>query len=241
MASREELHPQEPPGPNRGDDPSVPGERDAQWGESIDFECLGCGGCCTNTTPFVTPSDVWNLSRAIGVSTGDFLEGYLVVRPDRITAASGVVPLLCLDEPAPSLMCRFLDPSSRRCRVYLSRPLACRMFPAGVRHERSGDGRWDDRLILVDPLPECRGYGRSVNTVREYLEGTVNHRDLENSRDFAAFCEEVFAGRPDLRENEDFGDAFLAALFDLDSRPGGRFEERYEAGKRLVRSWVRGS
>lgn len=216
----------------------APGETNASVTDPIGFECRGCGGCCTNTTPFVTPLDAWNLSRRLGVETGRLLQDYLIIREDRITPTSGTVPLLCLDQPGPGLMCRFLDPVSRRCRVYEARPLSCRMFPVGVRHERDSLGRWQDRLVVVTPLPECRGYGRSMNTIGEYLRDAVRPEDIEHSRDYAAFCDEVFSANPGLRDDEDFGDAFLAALFDLDSRPGENFAERFDAGRRLVRSWV---
>lgn len=216
----------------------VPGERSVAPSDKMDFDCQCCGGCCTYTTPYVSPLDVWNLARHLGVATSDVLEHNLVIGEDWVTRPGRVVPLLRLEMAEPTGQCRFLDPLTTRCRVHPARPLSCRLFPAGLRHVHQDDGSLVDRLIRVEPLPECTGYGKGRNTVGEYAGIALIGDQAEHSRDFAAFCDEVFGQNAGLAADPDFADAFLGALFDLDSRPGGDFGEKYEAAKRLVRSWL---
>lgn len=216
----------------------VPGERPVSPSDRIDFGCQCCGGCCTNTTPYVSPLDVWNLARHLGVATSDVLERNLVIGEDWVTRPDRVVPLLRLEMAVPSNQCRFLDPLTTRCRVHPARPLSCRLFPAGLRHVHQNDGSLADRFICVEPLPECSGYGKGWNTVGEYAGLAGIDDQVQRSRDYAAFCDEVFGRNAGLAADPDFADAFLGALFDLDSRPGRSFDEKYEAAKGLVRSWL---
>lgn len=216
----------------------IPGEKRISPSDRIDFDCQCCGGCCTNTTPYVSPLDVWSLARHLGVATSDVLENSLVIGEDWVTRPGQIVPLLRLEMTEPLNQCGFLDPLSTRCRVHPARPLSCRLFPAGLRHVHLDDGSLADWLIGVNPLPECSGYGKGRNTVGEYADMAAIADQVSHSRDYAAFCDEIFGQEAGLAADPDFADAFLGALFDLDSRPGRGFGEKYEAAKRLVRSWL---
>lgn len=216
----------------------VPGERICHLSERLDFSCQGCGGCCTDTTPFVTPQDVWELARKLGMSTSDVLQEFLIIRYDRLSEGGPAVPMLCLDMKGPAAQCGLLDPDNLRCRAYAERPLSCRLFPAGIRHLQEPGGSWRDQWLLVHPLPECRGYGRGIGTVGDYVREQGLDGRAAHARDYAAFAREIFGDNLELAEEEAFGEAFLGALFDLDSRPGRGFEERYENAKGLVRGWI---
>lgn len=217
----------------------VPGERTCDLSERLNFACQGCGSCCTDTTPFVTPRDVWDLARRLRLGTADVMQEFLIIRYDHLNEDGPLIPMLCLDMKGPAAQCGLLDPAGLRCRAYAARPLSCRLFPAGIRHISEPDGNWRDQWLLVHPLPECRGYGRGNGTVGDYVREQGLDDRAAHARDYAAFGQEIFCDHPKLAEDEEFAEAFLGALFDLDSRTGEGFEERYENAKAMVRGWAR--
>lgn len=122
------------------------------------------------------------------------------------------------------------------------------MFPAGLQHltgwdgSGNGDSKGDCQgknyqYVLVQPLPECTGYGAGYNTVQQYLAGEVHDDDLDCWRQYTDLMVRVFQGN-DLAGNEDFADSFLAAIFDLDSRDGADFCGCFEQGRKLIKSWL---
>lgn len=236
--------------------------------ERINFACRQCGGCCTNTTPYVTPLDVWRLARALDTSTSDIISKRLIIIETSLSGVGnmGRVPLLALKmtgrpgslyrshsrSSSRFKQCIFLKRETHRCIVYGSRPLSCRMFPAGLQYLADGDKAGGARacsngdegdgiekyhFVMVKPLPECAGYGAGNNTLQQYLNGEVHDDDLDCWRQYTELMLQVFQGN-DLAANEDFADSFLAAIFDLDGRDGADFRERFEQGRNLVMSWL---
>lgn len=230
------------------DCPSDERQRLADPSERIDFVCRQCGGCCTNTTPYVTPLDVWRLARFLDISTSDIISKHLIIIETDLpgVASMGRVPLLALrmagrgrSQPH-SKQCVFLNRETHRCTVYAARPLSCRMFPAGLQHSTDGNGDSPEKnfhYVLVQPLPECNGYGAGCNTLQQYLAGDVHDDDLDCWRQYTDLVVRAFQGN-DLASNEDFADSFLAAIFDLDGRDGADFNACFEQGRNLVMGWL---
>jgi Fe-S-cluster containining protein len=226
---------------------SEAGQRLADPSEHIDFACRQCGGCCTNTTPYVTPWDVWRLARALGTSTSDIITKYLIIIETSLPGVEnlGRVPLLALkmtgNSRSRSKQCVFLDRETHRCTVYNARPLSCRMFPAGLQYSE----KCQYVMVMVKPLPECSGYGAGHNTLQQYLNGEIHDEDLNCWRQYTDLMVQVFQGN-DLAANEDFADSFLAAIFDLDNREGfdpdnrggNDFCGRFAQGRQLVLGWL---
>lgn len=214
-------------------------QRLADPSEHIDFACRQCGGCCTNTTPYVTPLDVWRLARTLDISTSDIISKHLVIIETSLLGVEnmGRVPLLALKMTgrSRSKQCIFLNRETQRCTVYSARPLSCRIFPAGLQHLTDGDKAWG--YVMVKPLPECAGYGAGSNTLQQYLSGEVHDDDLDCWQQYTELMVQVFQGN-DLAANENFADAFLAAIFDLDGRNGADLREQFEQGRNLVMGWL---
>lgn len=80
-----------------------------------EINCLECANCCKTTSPIFYQTDIERLSRSLRVKPGDFIEKYLKIDEDG-------------DYVLQSSPCPFLD-GDNHCRVYDSRPKACREYP----------------------------------------------------------------------------------------------------------------
>ncbi len=77
--------------------------------------CLLCANCCKTTSPIFYTNDVERAARALGIKHGELVQRYLRVDEDR-------------DYVLKTSPCPFLLPDNR-CRIYDSRPKACREYP----------------------------------------------------------------------------------------------------------------
>lgn len=84
------------------------------------FQCTQCGNCCTGTPGFVwvTDEELQAISEFLDKPIGELR--LLYTRPAR-----GKVSLTEYANGD----CVFLDPHTRRCRVYPVRPAQCRTWP----------------------------------------------------------------------------------------------------------------
>ncbi len=80
-----------------------------------EVDCLKCANCCKTTSPIFYETDIDRLSRALRVKPGEFVGKYLRTDEDG-------------DYVLKSSPCPFLD-DDNYCRVYESRPKACREYP----------------------------------------------------------------------------------------------------------------
>ncbi len=119
-------------------------------GSAFSYECNRCTRCCSDKRIRVNPYEVYRLSRAVGVSTTDFLA--------RHTVAQGT-ELARTDDGR----CVFLGPGG--CTVHTDRPLVCRLYPLG-RQVSLGQ---PDRFIHLESHPESEGVFGEAGTVADYL------------------------------------------------------------------------
>jgi len=80
-----------------------------------DTDCLTCANCCKTTSPIFYQTDIERASKAVKMKPGQFVEKYLKVDEDN-------------DFVLKSAPCPFLD-EQNYCRIYESRPKACREYP----------------------------------------------------------------------------------------------------------------
>lgn len=135
------------------------GGADAAVLSESDLLQLACGSagcsanCCTKSAPIIlNPYEIALMCRESGISYEDLLD---VVETDRAKA----FPLVMLPrDPA----CHFW--TSKGCRIYQSRPLACRLYPLGRVFDHG-------RSHIVQPeLNICSGLVSSpAGTVGNYL------------------------------------------------------------------------
>jgi Fe-S-cluster containining protein len=80
-----------------------------------EIDCLTCANCCKTTSPIFYQTDIERVSKALRVKPGEFIDQYLRVDEDK-------------DYVLKSSPCPFLD-EDNYCKVYESRPKACREYP----------------------------------------------------------------------------------------------------------------
>lgn len=78
-------------------------------------DCLQCANCCKTTSPIFYQTDIERVAKHLRMKPGDFIETYLKIDEDR-------------DYVLKSSPCPFLD-ADNYCKVYESRPKACREYP----------------------------------------------------------------------------------------------------------------
>lgn len=80
-----------------------------------DIDCLQCANCCRSTGPLLKDKDIERLSHQLKLKPGVFTERHLRIDEDQ-------------DYVFKQLPCPFLG-EDHYCRVYESRPNACRNYP----------------------------------------------------------------------------------------------------------------
>lgn len=80
-----------------------------------EIDCLTCANCCKTTSPIFYQTDIERVAKSLRMKPGDFIKEYLRVDEDK-------------DYVLKSSPCPFLD-ADNYCKVYDSRPKACREYP----------------------------------------------------------------------------------------------------------------
>jgi Fe-S-cluster containining protein len=122
--------------------------------------CNGCGVCCQGEwnglieRPFLTPYDVDNIVKETGLPESDFV--------DNLYLSENNIKVLRTKQIGKG--CMFFDDDTRRCKIYHSRPLDCRLFPLDMVKE---DGRY--YLILYpDVCPS------DIDLIAESIQPTLD-------------------------------------------------------------------
>jgi Fe-S-cluster containining protein len=146
----------------------VASEPEERPGE-LRFECTGCGQCCSNrgeySHVYVNAEEVNALARFLGLLPMEFRSRYTFEDEYGWTQ-------LFLEES-----CTFLEPGTRRCRVYPARPIQCRTFP--FWGELIEGGRW-----TAEARSLCEGVGRgqlhSIEEIERNIEEMAASSDPED-------------------------------------------------------------
>lgn len=88
--------------------------------DGLRFECTACGDCCTGAPGYVWVDDeeIAALAEVMAMEVVDFERRFVRT----VDGGKSLVEHADGD-------CVFLDPQSRRCRVYAVRPVQCRSWP----------------------------------------------------------------------------------------------------------------
>ncbi len=135
------------------------------------FKCHRCGKCCMNQdTLLLTPRDIFNIAKKLGVTLELVIKLYAEVCIDR----SSQIPLVNMVPVGRQRRCPLLMDDGR-CRVYDCKPTVCTLFPVGRVGDFQGTEDSDKeitrenmkiRYILNDY--SC-GSAQKVNTIRSWL------------------------------------------------------------------------
>ncbi len=124
-------------GPEKSPQPKIPDilrdKRQLGTDDRFSFGChkrLECfTRCCHDVNILLTPVDVLQLSRHLGISTTDFLDTHTTIPITKELHLPVVALRMADSEKKP---CPFLGKADEGCTVYEHRPWACRMYPLGM-------------------------------------------------------------------------------------------------------------
>ena len=184
------------------------GSKPFSFGCHPDVSCFT--ECCRELELTLTPYDVLYLRKELQMGSAEFIERYAVVELDE----QGCLPRLYLgmvDDGRAS--CPFI--SSNGCKVYRSRPGACRAYPVGRGVTLDADGKVREMYVLVNE-DHCQGFLEPhSHNVAEWFkdQGLVEYNAVNDEMLHLLQHEKVSRGVNLTQEEKDM---FLLALYKLD-------------------------
>lgn len=115
------------------------------YADGLRFKCTACGDCCTGSPGYVwlNQAEIDAMAAELELTAKEFERRYV----------RNVGVRRSLKELPKSYDCVLLDPESRKCKVYASRPRQCRTWPF-----------WDSNLKSPETWQEtceaCPGAGK---------------------------------------------------------------------------------
>lgn len=99
----------------------MPENQQPWYKDGLQFQCTGCGECCTGAPGYVwvNKDDIAKMAAEVGLDTAVFEARYVREVGKRKS----------LREHPTTYDCVFLDGDSRKCNVYGARPRQCRTWP----------------------------------------------------------------------------------------------------------------
>lgn len=207
-------------------------------GEEYKFSChpdLACfTHCCADVNIMLTPVDVLNLSRHLGITSSEFLDQYALL-PITKDLQLPVVMLKMQDDEGKR--CHFVS-DEKGCTVYEHRPWACRMYPLGMALPPAKAGVQPQPTFFVIEDDFCDGHKQEQAwTVQSWRanQGLERHEELEQG--FAKIVSHPWfiGGR---RLNPPQMEMFFTACYDLDKFRQfvlkSSFLQRFEVEEQVV-------
>ncbi len=194
---------------------SVPAtEKRLQLSDAFIFSChrdLACfNTCCRNKHLPLTPFDICNLRKTLGLHSDDFLSRYTLYQVD---PGSGfpVVTLKMMDDQNSG--CPFV--TEQGCGVYEDRPTACRLYPLGRAVGKNETGDWSGFYFMLD-TPKCMGVEEKHLMRLEVWEKTQGLRPYVKMNDL--MLEILFHPKRDLSQalTEKQVQKIMIACYNLD-------------------------
>ena len=166
--------------------------------------------CCRELELALTPYDVLCLCKELLISSAEFIDRYVVMEPDE----RGGFPNMYLgmvDDGRAS--CPFV--SGGGCKVYNSRPGACRAYPVGRGVALDANGTMREMFVLVNE-EHCQGFSEpdSHNVAGWFKnQGLTEYNSVNDELWNLLYHEQVRQGASLTQEEKD---TFLLALYKLD-------------------------
>ncbi len=184
--------------------------------ESFAFSCgpeKACfNQCCCDLNQFLYPYDVLRLSRALKISTGEFLKLYTYIYCGDTT---GLPVVSFMTSAKNNHACPFV--TEKGCAVYEDRPAACRMFPLARALSRSReDGSLTEHFAIIED-PICEGFidgeSRSVAAWVENQGLSIYNEKNDRMMELISLKQQMRPGRLDGDDRKEFE----MACYDLDA------------------------
>ena len=134
------------------------------------YQCNQCGRCCHDQVVTISPYDVIRLARAAGISTHEAIARYTIRRGS----------VLKFEQNG---SCAALEGAT--CTLHSGRPLACRLYPLGLEHDRRGA----ELYRRLEPAAGSRGIYGDLGTVQDFLAAQGAEFYLQANRRYASLIE----------------------------------------------------
>jgi Fe-S-cluster containining protein len=134
------------------------------------YLCNQCGRCCHNQVITLSPYDVIRLARAAGISTGEAIARYTIRRGSILKFGKNG-------------SCAALD--STACTLHSGRPLACRLYPLGLEHDRLGA----EYYLRLEPAVGSAGIYGDHGNVGDFLAAQDAELYLRTNRRYASLLD----------------------------------------------------
>ncbi|MDA8171210.1 MAG: YkgJ family cysteine cluster protein [Nitrospiraceae bacterium] len=182
--------------------------------------------CCSNVDIMLTPYDILRLKRRLGVSSGEFLEKYTIVRVDK--QSTHPYAYLKMGDGA-DRKCPFVVVPDG-CAVYTDRPVSCRYYPVGQgtlkKSAESGEVRHEEFYFFVREK-HCMGYKEknewTIDSWKDDQEITLY--DGMNREWKQLLMRRNLPGQPGLDDKKKM--LFFMSSYDLDKFRGFVFGSRF--------------
>lgn len=145
--------------------------------DPIRFSCKECGRCCTAFYINVTDADVSRIAKETGRSPHDFVDlcpREAIIDQDEdcnLKMQTGTYRIVLAERRG---RCIF-QLADRRCEIYESRPLPCRIFPFDMKGERV--------ILNDDAIGVCKGFSSKGHPIDEdYIALLESQWSLEVNR-----------------------------------------------------------
>jgi len=177
----------------------------------VRFKCHHCGHCCKDVVCLPTPWDVIRIVEATLQNPRDFLE---FLTPGEISEVEEDDPtwLECNGERYIMALrrdddgCHFIDPGTRKCTVYPSRPILCRLYPFRLLEDKNGAFKGFSLHKDVGCPRHRDGIAETTPLHDLYLEDCTHHEAYNH-------LVEVFNRRKNPKKRpEDFIDLFVTGF-----------------------------
>ncbi len=138
--------------------------------ETFAFSCndkVSCfNQCCIDVNQFLYPYDIIRLKNFLGITSGEFLDKYVIIYSGDTTG----LPVVSLKTTiSDGHACPFV--TEKGCSVYEDRPASCRIFPLARAISRSREtGEITEHYALIKD-PVCQGFETTVKIkVRDWID-----------------------------------------------------------------------
>ncbi|MFH1726534.1 MAG: YkgJ family cysteine cluster protein [Elusimicrobiota bacterium] len=128
-----------------------------------DVSCFN--NCCGDVNIFLTPYDILRFKKALGITSGEFLEKYTISPFDK-NLKYPIVLLKMRDDEKKT--CQFVTKDG--CGVYADRPWSCRMYPLGLASPKEDSEALNKEFYFLLKETGCKGFDETRKwTVSEWL------------------------------------------------------------------------
>ena len=158
--------------------------------------------CCQDINIALTPYDVLRLRRALGMSSGEFIEKYTIIIPQK----KSLIPLVILRMNEKDKRCPLVTQDG--CIVYQDRPWSCRMYPLDMNR--------DGTFSMIPETSWCQGLKqKDVWRISDWLidQGIVPYDEMNKL--FSSMTLQLLAQKLAI-DNPDISKMTFMALYNLD-------------------------